>query len=524
MQKLAPLLLVILSLVVYYNVCRFDFVNYDDLQYIVQNPNVNTGLTFENIKWAFSNFYASNWHPVTWISHMIDCELFGTNAGWHHCSNLFLHVANVLLLFFLLRRMTNNFWPAFFTALVFAVHPLQVESVAWVSERKNVLSTLFFFLTLYGYYFYTQNRKKKWYFVTVFFFCLGLAAKPMLVTVPFVFLLLDFWPLHRMERDSNRTSVYRFMVLTFEKIPFFVLSGVSIAITMLSQSRGGAVQDLNTFPFGVRIANAFTAYVSYIRKFLLPVDLAIPYPHPGADIAFSHLLLSAAVLFVLTAFVVMYRKKSPGLLVGWLWFLGILVPVIGLVQVGSQAMADRYMYIPLIGLCFMVFYPLSIQKYFPIMGLLLAGFLPVSYNQVWVWQDSISLFTHSIEKTGYNELAHSNLGVAYAEKKDWQNAGYHFRQVLKRDADNASVLNNVGYIYLQQQKYDSAAVYLEIAIQLAPNSPAAFNNLGKVCYFQGRLDRSIELFSKAVDLYPGFTEAENNLKFAGERLKTAGEH
>ncbi|MHC4194038.1 MAG: glycosyltransferase family 39 protein [Planctomycetota bacterium] len=358
------LTLVLATLAVYWQVHNYGFVNYDDPAYVSENQNIKSGITWDSIKWALTAGYAANWHPLTWLSHMLDWQLFGTDAGGHHLTNLFLHIANSLLLFTVLKRMTSALWPSAFVAALFALHPLHVESVAWITERKDVLSTFFWMLTVAAYLRYVERPSLGRYLLTLSLFALGLMAKPMLVTLPFVLLLLDHWPLGRFQlaqavedSDGQRLKLvsvssrwkmsYR---LVLEKVPFFALSAISSVVTFIVQRSAGAVTPVEKLPSHIRVINALTSYLVYIQKMIWPSRLAMFYPYPDKTrlmwqaIAFAPFF----VFFSVAAIFLMHRRKY--LFTGWLWYLGTLVPVIGLIQVGSQACADRYTYVPLIGL------------------------------------------------------------------------------------------------------------------------------------------------------------------------------
>ena len=355
--------LILFTVIAYWPVRLNDFVDYDDSQYVTDNPHVSEGLTVQNIGWAFTTPHAGNWHPATWISHMLDCELFGTNATWHHLHNLLLHLVNVLLLFELLRRMTGAKWRSAFVAAAFALHPMHVESVAWVAERKDVLSTLFWMLVIAAYLRYAAHPKKSRYLLVLALFIMGLMAKPMLVTLPFVLLLLDYWPLERMylkqgsrEGAKSLSSQARPKRLSpgqlvMEKTPLFVLSVCSCIITYLAQQREGAVR---VAPFSSRMANSLVSYVSYIEKMFVPKNLAVFYPYPVEGLALYKPVAASAILILITIFVLRLARRKPYLLTGWFWYVGTLIPVVGIVQVGAQAMADRYTYIPYTGLFIIV--------------------------------------------------------------------------------------------------------------------------------------------------------------------------
>jgi len=357
------LLLAVSTFAVYWQVHNYDFVNYDDESYVSKNQSVKVGFTCDSIRWAFSTGHQGNWHPLTWLSHMLDCQLFGTDAGWHHLTNLLLHITNTLLLFAVLKRMTGTLWQCAFVAAVFALHPLHVESVAWISERKDVLSTLFWMLTMAAYLHYVKHPCVGRYLLTLLAFATGLMAKPMLVTLPFVLLLLDDWPLGRLQPAQTAEETYRQTLksanysqwqvsyrLVREKVPFFILSAVSGVVTFLVQQSGGAISSIEDASLVIRIANAFICYIKYIENMFWPSRLAIFYPHPLNTVSIWQAAVAALLLLLISILALRLTRNHKYFAVGWLWYLGTLVPVIGLIQVGDQALADRYTYIPLIGL------------------------------------------------------------------------------------------------------------------------------------------------------------------------------
>ena len=406
-----------ITLMVFYPALGSQFINFDDNLYVYQNPEVISGLNLKSVGWAFTHTVADNWHPVTMLSHMLDCQLYGLDAGRHHLTSLLLHTAAVIGLFLVLRRLTGALWPSAFVAAVFAVHPLRVESVAWVSERKDVLSGLFFMLTLAAYGHYVRDPKSiRRYLLVMLALALGLMSKPMLITTPFVLLLLDYWPLRRfVQPDSNPSWIPRRLVV--EKIPLLLLSIVFCAVTVLVQSN--TIKPMTAFPLTMRIDNALVSYAVYLGQMFYPLNLAVFYPYPADGPALWKILLALLTLAAVSTFAFRWRRKRPYFLVGWLWYLGMLVPVIGLVQVGEQARADRYTYLPQIGLYLMVAYGvaelfggwrfrrlfLSGLSIFVVGALIFLARIQVSY-----WKDSQSLWTHALAVTSGNYYAENNLG------------------------------------------------------------------------------------------------------------------
>ena len=438
-EILVVLLLTCITVTTYWPVQNYLFVNVDDSDYVYDNPHVTTGLTAKNIVWAFTHFHSANWHPITWISHMVDVELYGLNAGGHHLTNLYFHIANVLLLFFLLRRMTGACWRSTVVAALFAVHPLHVESVAWVAERKDVLSTFFLLLTLYAYQTYASRRSHRGYLKVVFFFILGLMAKPMIVTLPLLLLLLDFWPLRRISHNIKdgqcplfskvRQSLVAAVPLVLEKVPLLLLSFFSSLITIYAQKNA-----FMSIPFLPRISNVVVSYTHYLGAMLFPVRLSVYYPFPDA-LVWWKTALAALMLFIITAAALRQRNKQPWFITGWLWYLCTLVPVIGIVQVGGQARADRYTYIPLIGIFIIVawgawtiFKNMHYSKTILCLGavLCIGSAALIARVQISYWQNSITLFRHAINVTKTNCMAQVNLSSAFYNMEDnYDSAMYH---------------------------------------------------------------------------------------------------
>jgi len=509
---------------VYWQVGNHGFLNFDDPLYITENPHVNSGVSFENIRWAFTSFHASNWHPLTWLSHMADCRLFGLEAGRHHLMNVFIHILNAILLFLVLHRMTKAMWQSAFVAALFALHPLHVESVAWAAERKDVLSTLFWMLTMGAYAFYVENPAPKRYLPLLLFFALGLTAKPMLVTLPFVLLLLDYWPLARFRigKTAPRSLTAGLAPLIREKIPLFVLSAAASIITFVAQKHGGAVETIESLSIPDRLANAAHAYVQYILKMFWPQDLAAFYPFPGSippwEVAGSFALLALmTVAFIYTA------RRLPVLTVGWLWYLGTLVPVIGLVQVGSQAMADRYTYIPLIGIFVMAAW--GVPELTKMARLKAAGsgvaavivilsLAVVSWKQVSYWRDNLTLFGHAIEITDRNHLAHNNLGLAFLERGELDTAAMHFRKAAAYNPTQAEAYNNLGMVFMKQGRTDEATSYFRQALSINPNSAEAYSNMGDALASQGKIEEAMRCFRESLRLKPDNASAFVNLGYA----------
>jgi Flp pilus assembly protein TadD len=446
--------------------------------------------------WAFSTVQASNWHPLTWISHMLDCQLYGLNPIGHHLASLLLHLANSILLFLLLRRMTKQEWPSALVAALFALHPLHVESVAWISERKDTLSGLFWMLSMWAYVRYAQGRAAGFYIASIILFALGLMAKPMLVTLPFVLILIDYWPLRRLAPA--------------EKIPYFILAAASCAVTVLAQRKGGAVASLAAEPLGLRLANVPVAYARYLLKTFWPVDLAAYYPLPGHWPVWQ-VAGAAALLVILTAWIFWRARAQPYLAVGWLWFLGVLVPVIGLAQVGAQAMADRYDYLPSIGLFIAVVW--TARPLLPAFcgWLAVAGCIFVTWCQVHYWRDSESLFRHAVAVTRNNSVMESDLGKVLLLEGRVDEALPHLRRAVEFGPGFPLPHYNLGEALLAKGQVAEALSQFEIQVALAPNDAAAQYNFASVLLDHGLAADAIPHFEKCLQLFPRHLQAASSL-------------
>jgi tetratricopeptide (TPR) repeat protein len=536
MDVLICLFLVLATLAVYRQVGDYPFIGFDDSLYVSNNKYVKTGFTFENIKWAFSFTHKDKtyWHPLTWLSHMLDVQLYGMDAGGHHRTNLILHIANSLLLFLVLSRMTKALWRSALVAALFTLHPLNVDSVAWVAERKNVLSTFFWFLTMLSYISYTETPCFRRYLLVFVPFSLGLMAKPMLVTLPFVLLLLDYWPLGRLElgklgRQSNekadiftgffkqRCSAFR---LILEKVPFLILSAVLVYVASVSLQRVGVVITTDIVPMKLRIANALVSYVSYIEKTVWPHNLSVFYPFPNMVPVWQSIgsgLLLAGVSVVTAR----KRKEMPYLLVGWLWYLGTLVPVLGLIQAGLwPAMADRWAYVPLIGLFVMIVWviPELVTRWgFGKVGLsigalaFLSTFTGMTWVQMGYWANSVTLFERALAVTSANYVAHYNLGVSLFSQDKIDEAVDHFREALRINPSFLDARTNLGVVLVNQGRIAEAVKHFNGALRINPRSQTVHNNLGVALARKGRTDAAIKHFRKALEVNPDFDDAHNNL-------------
>ena len=562
------LLLVVATLALYNPVNRDPFVNYDDDRYVTENPHIRNGLSWDTITWAFVATEQGNWHPLTWLSHALDYQLFQQNPTGHHFTNLLIHAANAVLLFLLLMYSTGRLGPSLFVAALFALHPINVESVAWVAERKNVLCTFFFFAALAAYCWYARKPDWRRYLAFAGLFALGLMSKPMIITLPFVLLLMDYWPLNRIQGSPPgklpipQAPLSRLIV---EKLPLIVLSAASAVITMQAQRAGGAMRSSAQFSLGVRLENAVVAYATYLWEMIWPTHLAPLYPHPGDSLATWKVVISALVLLTVTAGVLRFRSRRY-LLTGWLWFLGTLVPVIGLVQVGDQAMADRYAYIPLIGIFVMIAWEAAdladsrqigfSARLIPAVCLVLALCFATN-RQLRYWSSNYDLWTHALDVTDRNFVAQNNLGGALLLLGRPDEAYSHFQAAAEINPNDPMSHSNLG-AYLQEhgklpeamEQYDRtisltsdagllAATYANLgsayrklgedekardtydrALQLNPNQPNAYLGLGQLLEKRNRMDDAIQNYSKSVELRPtdtGFMLLGHALESAGRR-------
>jgi len=487
------LVLVALTLGVFIQTRNHQFLHFDDPLYVTENPHVKEGLTGRNIAWAFTTFAASNWHPLTWLSHMLDVEFFGVNPGAHHLVNTLLHTINAMLLFFVLARLTGAPGCSAFVAALFAVHPLHVESVAWISERKDLLSTLFGFLMIWAYGWYSAKPSVKRHSLVGVLFVLSLLSKPMWVTAPFLLLLLDLWPLQRLkgspsEVDPSCLPVPQFPLphLLTEKIPLLLLSAASSVITVVAQSRGGALNSLERLSLGARIENVFISYGRYLGKTFWPSALAAYYPQAQAGPPAWQVVGALLLLLAITVLALRQVRTMPWLPVGWFWFLGTLVPVIGLVQVGSQAIADRYTYLPIIGIFIAVAWSAErIARGAPRMKVamrlaaivIVVMFSVVTFRQVGYWKDQESLFRHAIAVTQENGRAHHILSQDLAVKGKIEEALFHAREAVRLDPNNARAHKNLGYMLYRVGMVDEAIAEFQRAISLQPDYAEAHGNL-----------------------------------------------
>jgi protein O-mannosyl-transferase len=482
------------------------FTIYDDNDYIVDNLHVKSGLTLESAKWAFTSGHASNWHPLTWLSHMIDIELFGLNPAGHHFHNLLLHTLSTVLLFLILRQMTGTVWPGAFAAMVFGIHPLRVESVAWAAERKDVLSVLFFMLTVAAYLYYVKQGGLRRYCLVILCFALGLMAKPMLVTLPLVLLLLDIWPLKRTQssKDKRKLQKQPILPLVMEKIPLFGLVIASCIITYIVQQSGGSVQTLSLY---TRITNALVSYIAYLGKFFWPDNLVVLYPFPVPAYPLWQPAAALLLLIILSTIAVYHYSRQSFIFTGWFWYMITLIPVIGLIQVGNQSMADRYTYLPSIGIGILLAWSAAQlssawrhQKI--ITGSLAAmaaiGMLAGTRHQLHYWKDDITLFEHTIAVTRYNPAIENNLGWIYWKQGDETRAFEHIQKALQMSPDFEDANINMAAVLLKRKEYDKAITHLHKALKADPDNFQANNNLALVLIELKRYPQAIQYLQKAM--------------------------
>jgi protein O-mannosyl-transferase len=507
---------------IYAQVAGHGFVAYDDDQYVYENAHLKNGLTPSGVKWAFTTFYYANWHPLTWLSHMLDYQLFGLNAGGHHVMNLLLHLGSVIILFIVFVKMTRKPWRSFIIAAIFALHPLHVESVAWISERKDVLSTFFGLLTLLTYVRYTVEPSKRRYAYVVLALTLGLISKPMLVTIPFVLLLIDLWPLKRISWPPNVNVLKK---LVAEKAVLFLLIIPVSIFTFIAQQQYGAVASLVHLSFPARLGNASIAYVNYLYKAFLPLNLAVLYPiqTPSVQNAIGAILLVLAI----TCAAVYWAKRRPWFLVGWLWYLGMLVPVIGLIQVGAQSIADRYMYLPLVGVSMAIVWEVAelanrrrnlknVAAGFAALILLTFGIM--AYRQTELWKNSRTLFEHTVAVTKGNYIINNNLGVILAGEGKNNEAMAHYRQALAFNPDYSEAHANLGHELLGIGNYEESYTQLSLALRSKPDQPIAQGDLGTLLAAQGKFEESERHLEASLRIAPANPNLQGNLCYVLQRL------
>src|SRR5437660_41578 len=529
--KLAGLAIALVALIwiVFGQTLTHGFVNFDDESYVYANPVVSRGISPQAISWAFTHIVSHNWHPLTTISHMVDCQLFDLKPGGHHFTNVFLHTIATILLLIALYQMTDALWQSAFVAAVFAIHPLHVESVSWVAERKDVLSAVFFMLTLGAYVRYARAPSIARYLAVAALLALGLMSKPMLVTLPFVLLLLDYWPLKRFvpspsvkskakwldwwERQSRKLSG-----LMLEKIPLIALSAISATVTFLAQRQAlGWTEDL---PVSLRFNNAVVTYIAYIWQMLWPVKLAVFYPHPENRLPIWEIVLALAVLIAITVAGIVLRRKRPYFITGWLWYLGMLVPVIGVIQVGWQGRADRYTYLPQIGLYVLSGWAVADlsaswhrQRQIAAVGaaILLGALTWHAWNQASFWRNSETLWTHTLAVTSDNDVAENNLGIIFLGRGQMDEAISRFQTAVDLRPENAPAHDNLAKAFLQKGQVADAMLHYRKLLEIQPDNVEARNILGTVLIQQGRVREAIEQWQETLAMQPENGNAKSNL-------------
>jgi protein O-mannosyl-transferase len=557
-------LLVLVTIALYWPATQCDFVNYDDPAYVTENPHVQAGFNWEGVKWGFLNPVHGNWHPLTVWSHMLDCQMFGLKPWGHHLTSVLLHALNAMLVFALFQQMTGARWRSLCVAALFAAHPLRVESVAWVAEHKDMLSVCFGLLALILYIRYAQGRRKNaegrmqnaeggihnhkspitdhafiCYLLSLCCFALALMSKAMLVTWPFVMLLLDCWPLQRNVKCAMRNAeagaggtvpdqTWPWVKLVWEKIPFFALAAAASVVTVIVQKHAGAMGMVQSLPLGVRSGNALISYCRYLGKLFWPTNLAVFYPHP-VHWPLGQVMLAGGLLLGISGLLFVTRRRFPFLLMGWLWFVGTLVPVIGLVQVGKQAMADRYTHAPSLGVLVLAVWgacELTRRWRHPLLALWVVGSAAIllcfalTRQQLAHWKDSEALFRHALEVTENNFVAHNNLAIALVRKGQLDAGVSQYREALRLEPGNADAHYNLGVAFGRKGELDAAISQFHETLRLQPENANAHNNLGTALGMQGKTDEAISQYREALRLRPGSADAKNNL---AKLLKLKGE-
>ena len=533
-------LIVLLTTIGFWEIQNFDFINLDDDVYVTANHYVRTGLNKSNIIWAFTTTHVGFWIPMTWLSFMLDSQLYGLNPQGYHVTNLLFHISNAVLLYWVLRKFGKSAWKSAFVAILFSLHPLHVESVAWVTERKDVLSAFFALVSLGLYIGYVRSSGPYRYGLCLLAFAAGLMAKPMLVTFPLLLLLLDYWPLRRLEGstgakgshesdiDRLRSSIFR---LLMEKIPFFILSLAVGAVTFLSHKATGGMAPLESLSLSIRIANSLVSYVSYIWKMIWPKNLAVFYPHAGA-LSEWEVVGAGAVVVLISLGAVLSARTYPYVIVGWGWYLLSLFPVIGIVQVGRQSMADRFTYIPLIGLFIIAVWGLSdVSRRWPyrrLLSFLLGGIaisacLVMTRHQAGYWENSIVLFEHALTVTDESDLVHNNLASALAREGRFVQAIEHGERALSINPRNAWTHNNMGVALAGLNRFNEACGHYKTAVRIKPNFANAHSNLGNLFARQGLLNDAVGHYRKALRINPYDAHAHNNLAHSLAALGKDGE-
>jgi tetratricopeptide (TPR) repeat protein len=533
---LVYLYLLVTILAVYWQICNYDFVSFDDSLYVYNNSHVKAGLTYKSIRWAFGFQDIAYWHPLTWLSHMLDCQLYGLNPGMHHMTNLIIHIANSMLLFLTFKKMTGVLWPSAFIATLFALHPLNVETVAWVAERKNVLSTFFWILTMLTYVHYSRQKGLRRYLLTLLVFWFGLMCKPVLVTLPFALLLIDYWPLGRLrfkqrEIGSNcvkdlaskyslQESSVSYLIL--EKVPFIILSAVSVSLSILSAKQHGILSSTELVPIDLRIANALVSYVAYLGKLIWPQNLAVFYPFP-TTIPMALTAGAGLTLICISFLIIRALREKPYLVVGWFWYLGTLLPSIGLMQAGLwPAMADRWTYVPAIGIFIIIAWSVTefvarrqVKKSY--VSIAVAAVIIILMAKTWSqsqhWVNSLALYKHAVNASANNHVAHRNLGATLYLKGEVNEATTHFIEALRIMPVYNEALANLRVSLVANGGIDQAIEKMKKLIKLYPENSGLYYNLGVMYGKKGKLDKALEQYEKALSYHSEFPQALFDLAY-----------
>ena len=523
LRNIIALVLFLITWIAYRQSVGHGFIIFDDPGYVTANPHVLQGLQLKEIAWAFSNTEIGHWHPLNWLSHMTDVSLFGLNPAGHHLMNVMFHAVNSVLLFLVLLKMTGARWRSAFVAALFALHPLNVESVAWIANRKNVLCTFFWMLTMGAYWYYVKKPGTIRYMVVFLFLLLGLLTKPLVITLPFVLLLLDFWPLDRLRKQSKLLTLRK---LVKEKIPLFALSVFSGVMTVYAAKSVTTIAGLDIIPVATRIANTFIFYLRYVGKTIWPQDLAIFYPYI-VDWSIAGFFVAALVVGGITFFVLLKRHAYPYLVVGWFWFLVVLLPNIGIIQAGSQSIADRYAYIPLIGLFIILAWGVpDLLRAWPrreavliiLSGVVLCVLFNITERQVAYWQNSTVLFRHAVQIIPGNFFAHNLLGKALMENEQFEESVQHFQLAIKAKPDFANAYHNLGLAYFRRKQYDEAMNAYAQVIRYQPIDASVYMKMAEIFMNKGKTDQALQAYEKARSLQPRRADINNNLGIALAKL------
>lgn len=516
---LACLFFTVITIIIYAQVQNFDFINLDDNAYVTENRYIKNGFKLDGLSWAFTNIDAGQYIPLVWISYMVDSELCGLSPGWFHITNLFFHIINTMLLFFLLQKLSESFWRSFFVSLFFAVHPIHVESVAWVAERKDVLSMFFFLLSIIAYSNYVKKPCYKTYLLSLGLFILGLMAKPMVITLPIALLLLDYWPLGRIKKINDILKKEK-IKLILEKIPYLIISFLIGILTIYGTHKSGGIISLKEISIESRLANMFVSYTTYLINLVWPSGLAVIYPYP-ISFAWWKVTLSVLLILSMSFFSIRNQLQRPYLLFGWFWYLIVLFPVIGLTQAGTQSMADRFAYIPFVGLYVMIVWGsmdlaifFKIKRIFLIVPAMVVLFLLTitSFNQVKHWENSISLFNHTTHVTQKNHIAHFNLGNAFQNQDRLSEAILHYKTALHIKPYDWNIRSNLGLALLKKGDVEKAIVEFNKVISLNPDHADSLNNLGVAYYRIGENQKALFYFRRALKIDPHHIPAKSNLE------------